>query len=190
MIWRCCLGVALSLLCLTPQLHGQVVTDDPQQEGEADIPLESIPPPRPVAPTPQRVTLGISVAPVSQQAVLQYGLVVRSGALITMIVPGSPADRVGLPIGGVIAAFGWSPDSSRIAYRANQRLSGFIELFTVLPDGSDNLRVSGAPTTGGNVTDFRWSPDSSFIAYRANQDTAVLFELFVTTPDGRRAGTR
>ncbi len=63
-------------------------------------------------------------------------------------------------------------------------------MFTVRPDGSDNLRISGILTTGGDVTDFVWSPDSSFIAYRANQDSAVIFELYVTTPDGRLSDTK
>ena len=59
-----------------------------------------------------------------------------------------------------------------------------VELFTVEPDGDDNLRVSGALAANGDVTNFVWSPDSDFIAYRANQDSSVIFELYVTTPDG------
>ncbi len=42
-----------------------------------------------------------------------------------------------------ISDFSWAPDSSRIAYRADQRFDGIIELFTVRPDGNDNLRISG-----------------------------------------------
>jgi Tol biopolymer transport system component len=82
-----------------------------------------------------------------------------------------------------ISDFSWAPDSSRIAYRADQRADGLIELFAVRPDGSDNLRISGTLTNGGNVTDFVWSPDSGFIAYRANQDSVAIFELYVTAPD-------
>jgi hypothetical protein len=63
-------------------------------------------------------------------------------------------------------------------------------LFSVEPDGSNNLRISGGLATGGNVTGFVWSPDSDFVAYRANQDSAFIFELYVTTPDGRLADTK
>ncbi len=89
-----------------------------------------------------------------------------------------------------ISDFSWSPDSSRIAYRADQRAVGVIELFTVEPDGNDDLRISGDLTTGGDVTDFVWSPDSRFVAYRANQDSAVIFELYVTTPDDSSNDTK
>ena len=34
-----------------------------------------------------------------------YGLTVRRGALITSVRPDSPADRAGLPLGGVVVAF-------------------------------------------------------------------------------------
>jgi Tol biopolymer transport system component len=106
-----------------------------------------------------------------------------NGGSSTQVTPG-------LTVGGRISDFGWSPDSSRIAYRADQRAVGVIELFTVEPDGSDNLRISGVPIEGGDVTDFVWSPDSSFIAYRANQDSVDIFELYVTTPDGRLSDTK
>jgi hypothetical protein len=82
-----------------------------------------------------------------------------------------------------ISDFSWAPNSSRIAYRANQRFDDFIELFTVEPDGDNNLRISGDLTDGGNVTDFSWSPDSKRIAYLADQITNEVFELFTVEPD-------
>ncbi len=103
---------------------------------------------------------------------------------------GSTQVTPGLPVGGSIFEFSWAPDSSRIAYRADQRVDGLIELFAVEPDGSNNLRISGGLATGGNVTEFAWSPDSDFIAYRANQDSVFIFELYVTTPDGRLGDTK
>ncbi|HZN34259.1 MAG TPA: PDZ domain-containing protein [Pirellulaceae bacterium] len=48
-------------------------------------------------------SLGITVVPLSDEARAAYGLSLRSGALITAVKPGSPADRAGLPLGGVIA---------------------------------------------------------------------------------------
>ena len=49
-------------------------------------------------------SLGITVAPVTDEARQLYRLSVRSGALITAIQPGSPADKTGLPLGGAIVA--------------------------------------------------------------------------------------
>ena len=65
-------------------------------------------------------------------------------------------------------------------------------MFTVEPDGDDDLRVSGDfdLTAGGDVTDFVWSPNSRFIAYRANQDNVINFELYVTTPDDSSNDTK
>ena len=50
-------------------------------------------------------SLGVTVDPVSDAAVRERNLRVRSGAMITAIVQGSPADRAGLPLGAVIVAF-------------------------------------------------------------------------------------
>lgn len=48
--------------------------------------------------------LGVRVTPVTEAAVRQYGLTVRRGALIIHVEVGSPADQVGLPLGGAIVA--------------------------------------------------------------------------------------
>src|SRR5262245_26194724 len=62
-------------------------------------------------PAGSGASLGITVVPLSDEARAAYGLSLRSGALITAIKPGSPADRAGLPLGGVIAMI----DGRRIA---------------------------------------------------------------------------
>lgn len=56
------------------------------------------------SPTPAGggASLGITVVPLSDEARAAYGLASRRGALITQIRPGSPADRAGLPLGGLI----------------------------------------------------------------------------------------
>jgi hypothetical protein len=48
--------------------------------------------------------LGVTVDPLTDDIVRQRRLPVRSGAMITAIVQGAPADQAGLPIGGVIVA--------------------------------------------------------------------------------------
>lgn len=79
----------------------------------------------------------------------------------------------------------WAPDSSRIAYQAEQDADDTYELYTSGPDGSGNVRVSGSLVTGGNVYyDFAWAPDSSRIAYLADQITDNVDELFTSDPIG------
>lgn len=79
--------------------------------------------------------------------------------------------------------FAWAPDSSRVAYIADQNAAGVFELFTSTPDGSDNVRVSGALVSGGDVLDFEWGPASALIAYVADQDTVDVQELYVSPAD-------
>jgi Tol biopolymer transport system component len=55
---------------------------------------------------------------------------------------------------GVIDPWQWSPDSSRIAYRARQELANVIELYSSAPDGSDNIKLSGTMAPGGQVSHF------------------------------------
>lgn len=86
--------------------------------------------------------------------------------------------------GGGEYFFAWAPDSSRIAYIADQETGGVFELFTSTPDGSDNFQVSGVLASGGGVQDFQWEPDSTLIAYVANQDSIGKFELYVSPSDG------
>jgi hypothetical protein len=82
------------------------------------------------------------------------------------------------------AAFGWAPDSSRVAYIARQA-TDFYELYSSTPDGAtNNSVVSGPLVAGGNVDSFKWSPDSSRVAYLADQDTINVPELYSSQSDG------
>ena len=84
-------------------------------------------------------------------------------------------------------SFGWAPDSSRVAYIANQNSPNAFELFTVKPDGQANVLVSDLPdpNPGRNVKDFEWEPDSTLIAYVADQDSNGKFELYVSLSDSK-----
>jgi membrane-associated protease RseP (regulator of RpoE activity) len=69
---------------------------------------EAVPPPAPSgfgssAAGAGGASLGITVVPLTEQARIEAGVPVRRGAVIAVIKPGSPADRAGLPVGGVIA---------------------------------------------------------------------------------------
>jgi len=84
-------------------------------------------------------------------------------------------------------SFGWAPDSSRVAYIANQNSANAFELFTSKPDGQENDLVSDLPdpltNPGRDVKAFEWAPNSTLIAYVANQDSNGQFELYVSPSD-------
>jgi len=90
-----------------------------------------------------------------------------------------------LPSGEYV--FGWAPDSSRIAYVADQNSLRVFELFTSTPDGIENDIISNLPDPSTNpdrdVQNFEWEPNSTRIAYIADQDTKDVFELYVSPSD-------
>lgn len=101
-----------------------------------------------------------------------------------------------LPSGEYV--FGWSPDSSRIAYVADQNTLRVFELFTSTPDGIENDLISDLPdpmtSPDRDVQNFAWEPASNLIAYVADQDTNEVFELYVSpfdsnTPNVKVSGT-
>jgi hypothetical protein len=100
------IGVMYRLRCirwLTVGLAMALVSDP--AVGQNAPPPEDVPAPAPEPPLPaHRAMLGIRVADVNSSAVREYGLVVQQGALITALLRGSPAERAGLPLGGVIVA--------------------------------------------------------------------------------------
>ncbi|MFZ0614733.1 MAG: hypothetical protein WAM73_20975 [Desulfobacterales bacterium] len=83
---------------------------------------------------------------------------------------------------GDVVEFAWSPDSSRLAYIADGDTLRVFELYTNVPLGTSEFKVSGPLTPGGEVAAFAWSPDSKIIAYQASQDSANVFELFTSEP--------
>lgn len=56
------------------------------------------------APTAGRASLGITVVTLSDELRERLGVPVRRGAVITMVRPGSPADRAGVPVDAVVVA--------------------------------------------------------------------------------------
>jgi Tol biopolymer transport system component len=90
-----------------------------------------------------------------------------------------------LPAGGSLTLdLKWSPDSSRIAYRARQESTVANELFCVMADGSNLMKINDTLAVGGNVVGFQWSPDGERIVYRADQATDEIIELYSSTVDG------
>ena len=67
---------------------------------------------------------------------------------------------------------------------AHQDTDNVFELYTVLPDGTGNVKVSGTMVANGDVNKFAWAPNSSRLVYWADQDTDNVFELYTVLPDG------
>ncbi len=90
-----------------------------------------------------------------------------------------------------LSDFAWAPDSSRIAYEADQDIDNVIEIFASGPDGDSNVRVSGPIVSGGYIYTytFKWAPDSSHIAYLAAQESTDRGELFTSDPFGNNNTT-
>jgi len=85
-------------------------------------------------------------------------------------------------------AFAWAPDSSRVAYLADQDTADVIELYSNTPDGTSKttIRLSVLPGTDRDVEEFAWSPKLDtfrLIAYRADQQTNDVIELWTTLPN-------
>lgn len=79
----------------------------------------------------------------------------------------------------------WSPDSSALAYTADQDTDGVRELFVAAPDGSGTaVKVNHVLVSGGDVSDFAWAPDGSRLCYRGDCDTVATLELFTALPNG------
>ncbi len=81
--------------------------------------------------------------------------------------------------GNVSSAFAFSPDSTHVAYVADQDVDGVLELYgaTVASPGL-TVKLNGPLTAGGDLCNFTFSPDSQRVAYCADQDTDEVTELF------------
>lgn len=95
----------------------------------------------------------------------------------------------------------WSPDGKRIAYTSTR--DGNQELYTALPDGSDERRLTSDPAIDAHPA---WSPDGKRIAFSTNRwgdleiatvdvegtnltrltESAGLDDYPAWSPDGRR----
>lgn len=78
----------------------------------------------------------------------------------------------------------WSPDESRIAYRADQEADGVFELYTVRTNAGENLKVNpvfappSAANDGVTVAEVRWSRDSSRLAFVTAEYLTIRDPLF------------
>lgn len=91
-------------------------------------------------------------------------------------------------VSGAAETFQISPDSSFVAYLADQETDDVSELYVVPIDGSGAAaKRSGTLVPGGDVTRFRISADGSLLVYLADQDTDGVQELYGVPSDGSQA---
>jgi Tol biopolymer transport system component len=108
---------------------------------------------------------------------------------------GGTATKLNGPLvaGGNVFSNGlaFSPDSSRVLYRADQTTDEVVEIFSVASAGGAAVKLNGALVAGGNVSSFglAFSPDSSRVLYLADQTTDEVFEIF-SVPSGGGAATK
>jgi len=125
---------------------------------------------------------------------IAFNVVVRGSGLSELLVadanPLAPFPTP-VPLSSTLQSFGevvgfeWSPDSVRVAYRADQFVDNRFDLFTVLANGSrPPVLVSRLTNDSSEVRDFAWAPDSSRIAYVADQDAVGVFELYTDNDVG------
>lgn len=110
------------------------------------------------------------------------------------------ADRLGITIrnisgtivdGGSVRRLFWSPDRAWIAFTAEKRAAGVLELFVASSVGGPARLLNKPLGPGQAVREFvQWSPDSSRVLYAANQDDPSREELFVSTADGTSVGLK
>ena len=83
--------------------------------------------------------------------------------------------------GGDVFYFVISPDSTYVAYTADQDIDNNINVYKIAITGGKPLKMNGELVAGGNVQSPVYiSPDSDKIVYSADQETDNLRELFVS----------
>lgn len=86
--------------------------------------------------------------------------------------------------------YAWSPDGARIVYQADQQTYDQWELYSILSDGTDLLKLNKTIIAGGdiqsynNLSAFLFTPDGSRIIYRGDLIRDEKYELFSVAPDG------
>ncbi len=78
------------------------------------------------------------------------------------------------------SGFRFSPDSSALAYVADENTNDLVEFFLVeLASPAVSIKLNGPLVAGGDIsTDFAFTPGGTALIYVADQDTDDVFELY------------
>jgi hypothetical protein len=103
--------------------------------------------------------------------------------LYSVGITSTSVTKVSKPLvtGGSISLMGGyaiSPNSTRVAYRADADTLDRRELYSVSILGGSSLTHSGSFVAGGNVSIFSFTPNSSHLVFLANKETDTVSELY------------
>ncbi len=78
------------------------------------------------------------------------------------------------------SGYRFSPDSSAVAYVADEDTNNVVEFFLVeLASPAVSIKLNGPLVVAGDITtDFAFTPDGGALVYLADQDTDEVFELY------------
>jgi Tol biopolymer transport system component len=116
----------------------------------------------------------------SDEVLELYSVASSGGTILKLSAP--------LPVSGSVDANSpvFSPNSSRIIYRADQQTDQVFELYTVPATGGATTKLNGTLVNGGDVGGggLLYSPDGSHVLYVADQDTDEASELYSVLATG------
>lgn len=81
----------------------------------------------------------------------------------------------------------FSPDGSRVLYRADQDQDETFEIYSVPTVGGTPVKLNGPMAWGGDVFDYygaRFSPDGTHVVYNADQEVDDRYELYSVPSNG------
>ena len=87
----------------------------------------------------------------------------------------------------VEADFVWTPDATRVIYRADPQTNGRTELWSIPAEGGVPTRLNDPPVGTGSVLSFRLGLDGSRVLYRASNAFLGPFQLHSVPVEGGAA---
>jgi Tol biopolymer transport system component len=136
-----------------------------------------------LAPTP--------VIPQGGSAVFVYSTVVGDAGSDIYLARADGTDVRPLTSGpGIETTPTWSPDGTRIAYRAWE---GGTDSIVVMDGGGGNATtLATTPASGWHCArgDLRWSPDGTSLVFQTSPVCDMTFDLFIVPTDGSSAAAR
>lgn len=142
---------------------------------------------------------GFSTSPDGQYLVLLADKLTDERFELWSVPIGGPAGAMvrlnpALVSGGDVSnTFEISPDSTRVAYVADQTSNEVYRAWSVPIAGPSTLAVplvSGLVTAGGDVTNLDFTPDSASIVFRADLSQDERFDLYLVPADGSASQDR
>lgn len=183
-------GGAVEKFAVTPDRSAVIYTADQQIDGRRELYIVSLA--NPGSPTRlnpaltvNRDVLDFVLSPDGHRVIYRadqdidqvhelYSVGIATPGVATRLNATLPSE------GWVRSGFSFSPDGTRVLYRADQSVTGRIDLYVLdLTSAGGPVQVNPALVSGGNISElFGFSPDGSTIGYIADQDVNDKLELY------------